>query len=105
MRRFFKERREHPEALPVYLVRSALMNMGGPLVDTFMMGIVSKEERGVASAINMVIWRLPNSVTTVVGGILLASGQFVLPFIIAASVYMLGITLFFFHFKDVKLKQ
>jgi predicted MFS family arabinose efflux permease len=93
-----------PTAAAVYLVRSALMNMGGPLVDTFMMGIVTKEERGVASAINMVIWRLPNSVTTIVGGILLASGQFVLPFIIAASFYVLAITLFFFNFKDTKLK-
>lgn len=91
-------------AAAVYLVRAALMNMGGPLVDTFMMGIVSKEERGVASAINMVIWRLPNSVTTIVGGILLASGQFVLPFIIAASFYILAVTLFFLNFKDTKLK-
>ncbi len=92
-------------AAAVYLVRSALMNMGGPLVDTFMMGIVTKEERGVASAINMVIWRLPNSVTTVVGGVLLASGQFVLPFIIATSFYGLAITLFFINFKDTKLKE
>jgi predicted MFS family arabinose efflux permease len=93
-----------PTAAAVYLVRAALMNMGGPLVDTFMMGIVSKEERGVASAINMVIWRLPNSVTTIAGGVLLASGQFVLPFIIAALFYVLAITLFFFNFKDTKLK-
>lgn len=92
-------------AAAVYLVRAALMNMGGPLVDTFMMGIVAKEERGVASAINMVIWRLPNSVTTIAGGILLASGQFVLPFIIAALFYILAITLFFFNFKDIKLKS
>ena len=93
-----------PTAAAVYLVRAALMNMGGPLVDTFMMGIVTKEERGVASAINMVIWRLPNSVTTIVGGVLLASGQFVLPFIIAALFYVLAIALFFLNFKDIKLK-
>jgi predicted MFS family arabinose efflux permease len=93
-----------PTAAAVYLVRAALMNMGGPLVDTFMMGIVTKEERGVASAINMVIWRLPNSVTTIAGGILLASGQFVLPFIIAALFYVMAIALFFLNFKDIKLK-
>ncbi|HVO77649.1 MAG TPA: MFS transporter, partial [Methanomassiliicoccales archaeon] len=68
----------------MYLVRAMLMNMAGPLGDAYMMGIISKEERGLASAINNIVWRLPNSVTTVIGGAMLAAGIYDLPFYLAA---------------------
>lgn len=85
----------------VYLVRAALMNMAVPLLDSFLMGIVSKEERGLASAVNAIIWRLPNSVSTIVGGYILATGDFESPFYIATILYVVGVTLFYRTFKDV----
>lgn len=92
-------------AASLYLVRAALMNMAVPLLDSFMMGLVRKEERGTASAINSIIWRLPNSATTIVGGyILVERGDYELPFYIAAAFYAAGITMFYFVFKDVKLR-
>lgn len=85
-----------------YLIRAALMNMGSPLLDSFLMGIISKEERGLASAINSIIWRLPNSASTVVGGVLLAEGIYDLPFYIATGFYITAIVLFYAVFKNVK---
>ena len=85
-----------------YLIRAALMNMGVPLLDSFLMGIVSKDERGLASAVNSVIWRLPNSASTVVGGHLLDRGIFDLPFYLATAFYAVGIVLFYWAFRDVK---
>jgi MFS family permease len=87
----------------VYLIRSALMNMAGPIMDSYLMGIVDKEDRGLASAINSIVWRVPNSVTTVIGGTLLAAGYFALPFMLAAVVYMLAVTAFYFNFRRVKV--
>ena len=84
----------------VYLGRAALMNMASPLSDSFLMGLVSKEERGLASAINSIIWRIPNSATTIVGGILLASRMYDVPFILATGFYVVSISLFFRTFKD-----
>jgi MFS family permease len=84
----------------VYLGRAALMNMASPLSDSFLMGLVSKEERGLASAINSIVWRIPNSATTIVGGILLASGMFDVPFILATGFYVVSISLFYRTFKD-----
>jgi MFS family permease len=86
----------------VYLVRTALMNMSSPLADSFLMGIVSKEDRGLASAINSLFWRLPNSATTVIGGLILASGDYDLPIFIAAGFYVVGISLFYLVFRNVK---
>ncbi len=89
-------------ASAVYLVRAALMNMAVPLLDSFLMGIVSKEERGLASAINAIVWRLPNSASTVAGGYMLAAGEFEAPFYVATALYAVGVTLFYKMFKDVK---
>ncbi|QLH75002.1 MAG: MFS transporter [Methanomassiliicoccales archaeon] len=89
------------EAAAVYLVRAALMNMAGPIMDAYLMGIIDKDDRGIASAINSIIWRLPNSATTIIGGILLASGYYALPFILASTIYLIAITAFYINFKDV----
>jgi len=91
-------------ASAVYLARAAMMNMASPLSDSFLMGIVSKEERGLASAINSIVWRLPNSATTIVGGALLAAGMYDVPFILATCFYIISISLFYTIFKDVRPK-
>lgn len=88
-------------AIILYVVRAVLMNMASPLIDSYLMGIMTQEERGLASAINTVIWRLPNSVSTIIGGIILAAGIFDLPFYIAAALYAVGIGLFYSQFKNV----
>ncbi len=89
-------------AMLFYVVRAALMNMGIPLLDSFLMGIIPKEERGLASAVNSVIWRLPNSVSTVIGGWLLAEGMYDVPFFLATGFYVVGIAWFYYEFRDVK---
>jgi MFS family permease len=88
-----------------YITRSALMNMAAPLTDSFLMGIISKEERGLASAINSIVWRLPHSVTTVVGGVLLGMGYYDIPFFLATAFYAVSISLFYFTFRGVEPKE
>jgi MFS family permease len=89
-------------AASIYILRAAMMNMASPLADSYLMRIVSPEERGLASSINSVIWRLPNSVTTYIGGILLASGNYSLPFLLGAALYIVSITLFYSVFRNFK---
>lgn len=89
----------------VYLIRSAMMNMAGPIMDSYLMGIVDKEDRGLASAINSIVWRVPNSVTTVIGGAMLAAGYFALPFVLAALIYLGAVTAFWFNFRNVKVYE
>jgi hypothetical protein len=49
-----------------------------------------------------VIWRIPNSVTTIVGGVILASGNYMLPFLLAGAFYAVSISLFYPTFRNVK---
>ena len=86
----------------VYVIRTGLMNMSSPLLDSYLMGIVPPEQRGFASSLNSVIWRIPNSVTTIIGGVILASGNFELPFLLAGAFYIVAISLFYRAFKNVK---
>ena len=86
----------------LYLVRAALMNMSSPLADSFLMGIIEPDQRGFASAINSIVWRLPNSVTTIIGGILFAAGNYDLPIYLAATFYAVAVTGFYIAFRNVK---
>jgi MFS family permease len=92
-------------AAVIYVIRTGLMNMSSPLLDSYLMGIVAPDQRGFASSLNSVIWRIPNSVTTIAGGVMLASGNFELPFLVAGACYIVGISLFFMTFKNVKPKE
>lgn len=88
-------------ASTAYVIRAMFMNMSSPIADSFLMSIIDKEERGLASAINNIVWRLPNSITTVFGGMLLAVGLYDLPFYITAVCYATAIALFYHLFRDV----
>jgi MFS family permease len=86
----------------LYVIRAALMNVSVPLQDSYLMGIMSQDERGLASAINTVVWRIPNSITTVIGGLILATGRFDVPFYLATVFYVISITLFYQQFKNIR---
>ncbi len=88
-------------AASLYVVRSTLMNMSSPLSDTFIMNLIAEDERATASSFNVVIWRLPNAATTVVGGSLLGRGNLSLPFYLCASLYMVSVFLFYGLFRRV----
>ena len=66
------------------------------------MGIVAPEQRGLASAVNSIIWRLPNSVTTVLGGILMAAGYLDVPIFLATAFYLASIASFYAVFRNVR---
>lgn len=86
----------------LYIVRAALMMMSSPISDSYVMSIIDPETRGVASAINSIVWRLPNSASTVIGGALLAGGYFEIPFLIAAAFYITSISGFYTVFRGIR---
>lgn len=85
-------------AAGVYVVRSALMNMSGPLMDSFSMSIFPPEQRGLVSALTNVMFRLPNSFGTYLGGFILSVGLLQLPFFVATALYTLGLSGFYLFF-------
>src|SRR5207247_10458355 len=89
-------------AAGLYMVRAALINMSAPIWDSFLMGIVAPEQRGLASAVNSIVWRLPNSVTTILGGILMAEGFYDIPIFLATAFYIASIAFFYVVFRNVR---
>ncbi len=88
-------------AAPLYVVRAMLMNMSSPLSDTFLMDMIAEDERATASSFNVVIWRLPNAASTVIGGSLLSRGDLSLPFYLCTALYVSSIALFYGLFRHV----
>ena len=86
-------------AAPLYVVRAMLMNMSSPLSDTFLMNMIAEDERATASSFNVVIWRLPNAASTVIGGSLLNGGDLSLPFYLCTALYVSSIALFYSLFR------
>ena len=85
-----------------YIVRTGLMNMANPLLDSFSMSIFPPEQRGLVSAVTNTVFRLPNSGSTLIGGYLLGAGLLVLPFVIASALYVVGLAAFFVFFVASK---
>lgn len=86
-------------AAPLYVTRSMLMNMSSPLADTFLMNLIAEDERATASAFNVIIWRVPNAASTLLGASLLNSGELELPFFLCTLLYVFSITLFYALFR------
>src|SRR5260370_16059267 len=89
-------------AAGVYIVRSALMNMAGPPIDSFFFIIFPAEQRGLVSAFSNITFRPPNSLSTYFGGFILGLGLLQLPFFIASTFDITGITTLYILFVATK---
>lgn len=96
---------DYGTASVVYSSRAFLMNMANPLQQSMIMGLVAEDERGAASGISAALWRLPNALSTSIGGYLLGEGLLAAPFFLATILYIVSILLFWFFFKNVKMPE
>jgi len=87
-----------------YVVRAMLMNMSVPLADSLLMNLIAQDERAMASALNVIAWRLPNAASTVVGASLLNAGDLSLPFYACTVLYVASISLFYALFRNAEKK-
>jgi MFS-type transporter involved in bile tolerance (Atg22 family) len=92
-------------AASLYLVRVFLMNLSNPLTQSLIMGLVSPDERGAASGVSAALGRLPNSLSANVGSELILGGRLAAPFYIATVLYVVGISMFWFFFRNSKVRE
>jgi MFS family permease len=96
---------EYLSASTVYTIRSFLMNMAGPIQSSMLMGSVAEDERGAAAGISSALWRLPNSLSSVIGAWLMGIGLLATPFFLATLLYIISITLFWLFFRKVRMPE
>lgn len=92
-------------ASAIYSVRAFLMNMSSPLEQSMIMGLVSPDERGVASGISTALWRLPNALSSSIGAWMMGLGFLALPFFVGTVIYVISISMFWFFFKNTVMPE
>ena len=86
-------------AASLFLIRSVLMNVATPLFDAFVMRLVPRERRGIASSILSLSWTLPAGGGRAVGGWLLDK-NLELPLRLTAAIYAAAIAALTAMFRD-----
>lgn len=92
-------------ARSVYTIRAVLMNIGSPLSQSMIMGLVDEDERGMASGVNAALWHLPNALSTFVGAYLMSLGLLAAPFFAASLLYLASVLLFWHYFRKTELPE
>jgi MFS family permease len=83
-----------------FLARSALMNMGNPLFESFSMEQIPEEERGAFNSIMVLSWEIGWVIGPLVSGFVQESYGFAPLFIATAVLYGSGVSLIWHFFRD-----
>ena len=85
-----------------YVTRSMLMNMGGPVWNVFFLENLEKDERATAMGIRTSADQLVRGFASNFGGWLLALGLYRMPFTLAITLYIIGISQTYWFFGRSK---
>jgi len=85
-----------------YIVRGSLMNMVGPLRDSFSMEVVYASERATTSGLNGMFWSILRAGGTAVAGGMMEEGDFVSPYVLTTVLYAASSILYLFFFSKTK---
>ena len=87
-----------------YLVRGALMNMAGPIGSTFAMEVVQSTERATTSGLTVMADMIPRAVSANLGGQMMSSGEYVVPYLYTSLFYIAAATLYLRFFRKMEKK-
>jgi MFS family permease len=87
-----------------YIVRTALMNMAGPIGSTFQMESVTPSERATTSGLMLMSDNIPRAVTATVSGGMMTKNDYFTPFLYMTAAYFIGSSLYFMFFRNAKTK-
>lgn len=85
-----------------YTMRMTLMNMANPAISSFNMEIVDERQRATVSSLTSMSWYLFQAASTYVSGLLMAQGNYVLPFMITCVVYITSASMYYVFFMKVE---
>lgn len=91
----------------LFLIRTSLMNVPGPIMTSFMMSQLPHSFRATAQSYTGFAWMLTHAVGVLIGGFLWDMGDLVLPFYIATVLYIFSTAayfLFFYKLDDAEHK-
>lgn len=88
-----------PVVAIAYFLRTSLMNMVNPIVESVSMQVVGEDERSAASSLIRTFRTFGRGTGVYLSGILLTSGSYLIPFILTCLLYLIGSLVFYFSFR------
>ncbi len=92
-----------PLATGAFLLRGALMNLGVPIANNYMMERVGLADRALVNSWSMIAWSLSWAVTAGIGGLMIEHGGYELPLLIACALYAISSALYFWYFRKCEI--
>ena len=86
----------------IYIARNVLVTISWPVLQSYVLGVVSEQERATTIAIASTAYGVTTSIGTFVGGALLGSRLLFLPFVIGVSGYIASYVVLYLLFRKVK---
>ena len=85
-----------------YIVRVALMNMGGPIMSAFMMELLKEEERATVNGIVSAGWYGSWAISNILAGHLMNQNLYEVPFLITCTLYGISCILYYRFFTSME---
>lgn len=89
-------------AAGAYVAYMFFINMAGPATTSFQMEQIKRDEQGFAVGMMMTGNYIAVSVSTYISGLLIAGGNYLLPFIGTCAFYLITAALLYYYFKDAE---
>jgi MFS family permease len=92
-------------AVLAFVFRGALMNMGVPVTNTFMMESVADCDHGLINSLSAIAWGGSWAVSTQIGGAMIEEGGFVGVFLLAIILYAISAILYYYFFSKSEVRD
>jgi predicted MFS family arabinose efflux permease len=92
-----------PMATMAFFLRGALMNLGVPIANNYMMERVGMTDRALVNSWSMIAWSLSWAVTAAIGGLMIEHGGYTLPLLLASGLYVASSALYFAFFHRCEI--
>jgi MFS family permease len=89
-------------AASAFIMRTALMNMAGPINTTLQMELVTGTERATTNGLMIMADNIPRAVTASISGGMMTENEFVVPFIFTTVTYFIASSLYFLFFRKAE---
>lgn len=92
-------------AVPAFIIRAALMNLGVPISTNFAMELSDKDEQGLVNAFLGVSWTGGWALSVSLGGGLIEQYGYTITLNVASLLYVISALLYFVMFRKVEKRQ
>jgi len=88
-----------------FIMRSALMNMANPILNSFKLEIVGEDQRATVNSLTWMSCYTFVGLSTYVGGLIMARGYYKLPFLLTCVLYAVAAVLYYVFFDRIEKEQ